>query len=58
MSFGYTAADFRESLNLLVAGEIDLTEWTKEIPLEEGQKAFEWMTGARGDTLKMILRVR
>jgi threonine dehydrogenase-like Zn-dependent dehydrogenase len=58
MSFGYTAADFRESLDLLVAGEIDLTEWTKEIPLEEGQKAFEWMTGARGDTLKMILRVR
>ena len=58
MSFGYTAADFRCSLDLLVAGEIDLTEWTAEMPLEEGQKAFERMTEARGDTLKMMLRVR
>ena len=58
MSFGYTAGDFRRSLNLLIAGEIDLTEWTAELPLEDGQKAFERMTNARCDTLKMILRVR
>ena len=58
MSFGYTAEDFRRSLDLLVAGEIDLTEWTVEMRLEEGQEAFEQMTDARGDTLKMILRVR
>jgi 2-desacetyl-2-hydroxyethyl bacteriochlorophyllide A dehydrogenase len=58
MSFGYTAEDFRHSLDLLVAGEIDLTEWTGEMPLKEGQKAFERMTDSRGNTLKMVLRVR
>jgi threonine dehydrogenase-like Zn-dependent dehydrogenase len=58
MSFGYTAEDFRYSLDLLIAGEIDLTEWTAEMRLEEGQEAFERMTGARGDTLKVMLRVR
>jgi 2-desacetyl-2-hydroxyethyl bacteriochlorophyllide A dehydrogenase len=58
MSFGYTATDFSRSLDLLIAGEIDLTEWTAEMPLEDGQKAFERMTGSRRDTLKMILRVR
>jgi threonine dehydrogenase-like Zn-dependent dehydrogenase len=58
MSFGYTPADFRRSLDLLAAGEIDLRPWTAEMPLEDGQKAFEKMTGLRGDTLKMVLRVR
>jgi threonine dehydrogenase-like Zn-dependent dehydrogenase len=58
MSFGYTAADFRRSLELLAAGEIDMAEWTTEMPLEDGQKAFERMTGSRGGTLKMVLRVR
>ena len=58
MSFGYTAADFKRSLDLLIAGEIDLTEWTAEMSLEDGQEAFERMTTSRGDTLKMILRVR
>jgi threonine dehydrogenase-like Zn-dependent dehydrogenase len=58
MSFGYTAADFRRSLDLLTAGAIDLSPWTAEMALEDGQKAFERMTGSRGDTLKMMLRVR
>jgi 2-desacetyl-2-hydroxyethyl bacteriochlorophyllide A dehydrogenase len=58
MSFGYTAEDFKRSLDLLIAGEIDLTEWTTEMPLEDGQTAFERMTGSRGDMLKMTLRVR
>jgi 2-desacetyl-2-hydroxyethyl bacteriochlorophyllide A dehydrogenase len=57
MSFAYTPADFERSLALLKAGEIDLTSWTIEMPLEEGQKAFERMTTAPGDTLKMLLRV-
>jgi threonine dehydrogenase-like Zn-dependent dehydrogenase len=56
MSFGYTAVDFRRSVDML--GEIDLRPWTAEMPLEEGQSAFERMTGCRGDTLKMVLRVR
>jgi 2-desacetyl-2-hydroxyethyl bacteriochlorophyllide A dehydrogenase len=57
MSFGYTPVDFRRSLDLLVAGEIDLRPWTVEMPLEAGQQAFEQMTSSRGDTLKMVLRV-
>ena len=57
MSFAYTPADFERSLRLLAAGEIDLTPWTVEMPLDEGQKAFDRMTSSPGDTLKMLLRV-
>ncbi|MGA2675122.1 MAG: alcohol dehydrogenase catalytic domain-containing protein [Terracidiphilus sp.] len=57
MSFGYTPVDFERSLKLLADGEIDLSPWTAELPLEEGQKAFDRMTGTPGDTLKMVLRV-
>lgn len=57
MSFAYTPVDFERSLQLLSAGEIDLTPWTVEMPLEEGQRAFDRMTAAPGDTLKMLLRV-
>ena len=57
MSFAYTPGDFERSLRLLAAGEIDLTPWTVEMPLDEGQKAFDRMTSSPGDTLKMLLRV-
>ena len=57
MSFAYTPVDFERSLALLKAGEIDLSPWTVEMPLEDGQKAFDRMTTAPGDTLKMLLRV-
>jgi 2-desacetyl-2-hydroxyethyl bacteriochlorophyllide A dehydrogenase len=57
MSFGYSEADFRRSLDLLIAGEIDLADRIAEMPLDDGQAAFERMTASRGDTLKMILRV-
>ena len=57
MSFAYTPVDFERSLALLKAGEIDLTPWTEELPLEHGQQAFDKMAGAPGDTLKMLLRV-
>jgi threonine dehydrogenase-like Zn-dependent dehydrogenase len=57
MSFAYTPADFERALKLLVDGEIDLSPWTVEMPLEEGQQAFDRMTTAPGDTLKMVLRV-
>lgn len=58
MSFAYTPVDFEQSLTLLKAGEIDLTAWTVEMPLEQGQQAFDRMTSAPGDTLKMLLRVQ
>jgi threonine dehydrogenase-like Zn-dependent dehydrogenase len=57
MSFAYTPVDFERSLALLKAGEIDLTPWTAEVPLEQGQQAFDLMTTAPGDRLKMLLRV-
>ena len=57
MSFAYTPVDFERSLALLKAGEIDVAPWTVEMSLDNGQQAFERMTTAPGDTLKMVLRV-
>jgi threonine dehydrogenase-like Zn-dependent dehydrogenase len=57
MSFAYTPADFERSLALLTAGEIDLTPWTVEMALEQGQEAFDRITTNPGDTLKIMLRV-
>ena len=57
MSFAYTPIDFERSLKLLSTGEIDLTPWTAEMPLEAGQQAFDKMTADPGTTLKMILRI-
>ena len=57
MSFAYTPADFERSLILLTSGEVDLRPWTAELPLEQGQQAFDRMTKAPADTLKMLLRV-
>jgi threonine dehydrogenase-like Zn-dependent dehydrogenase len=57
MSFAYTPADFERALELVTGGEIDLGEWTAEMPLEEGQKAFERMSTAPGATLRMVLKV-
>ena len=57
MSFAYTPADFERSLSLLIAGEIDLTPWTVEMALEQGQEAFDRISTDPGDTLKIMLRV-
>ncbi len=57
MSFAYTPVDFERSLALLTAGEVNISPWTVEMPLEQGQAAFDRMTSAPGDTLKMVLRV-
>ena len=57
MSFAYTPVDFERSLSVLTSGEIDLSPWTVEMPLEEGQQAFDHMTTTPGSTLKMLLRV-
>ena len=57
MSFAYTPGDFRRALDLLIAGEIDLTPWTAQLPLEKGQEAFEFITRSPGATLKMLLSV-
>ncbi len=57
MSFAYTPGDFARALQLLIDGEIDISPWTVELPLEQGQQAFDKMANAPGDTLKMLLRV-
>ncbi|HLV89006.1 MAG TPA: zinc-binding dehydrogenase [Candidatus Sulfotelmatobacter sp.] len=57
MSFAYTPIDFRRSLDLLIAGEVDLTPWTVCLPLEKGQEAFERMSQDPGLALKMMLQV-
>jgi 2-desacetyl-2-hydroxyethyl bacteriochlorophyllide A dehydrogenase len=57
MSFAYTPVDFKRSLDLLIAGEIDLTPWTSRMPLERGQEALERMSHSPGVSLKMMLEV-
>jgi threonine dehydrogenase-like Zn-dependent dehydrogenase len=57
MSFAYTPADFRRALDLLIAGEVDLTRWTEQLPLERGQEAMERIAHRPGTTLKMLLAV-
>ena len=57
MSFAYTPVDFRRSLDLLFAGEVDLTAWTVKMPLESGQQALDRMSQNPGVALKMMLEV-
>jgi 2-desacetyl-2-hydroxyethyl bacteriochlorophyllide A dehydrogenase len=57
MSFAYTPLDFRRALDLLIAGEIDLTRWTTRMPLEQGQEALARMSHSPGVALKMMLEV-
>lgn len=55
MSFAYTPIDFQRALGLITAGEIDLTKYCAELPLEKGQEAFEMITEHPGSTLKVML---
>jgi len=57
MSFAYTPLDFRRSLDLLIAGEVNLTSWTVKMPLERGQEALDQMSHDPGIALKMMLEV-
>jgi threonine dehydrogenase-like Zn-dependent dehydrogenase len=58
MSFAYSPGDFRRALDLLIAGEIDLSQWTTQMPLDQGQQAFDTIVHSPGSTLKMLLKVR
>jgi threonine dehydrogenase-like Zn-dependent dehydrogenase len=57
MSFAYTPVDFERSLDLLIAGTVDISRWTESMPLEQGQKALERMSQNPGSALKMLLEV-
>jgi len=57
MSFAYTPGDFQRALRLLISGVVDLTPWTEQLPLEEGQEALDKISHRPGTTLKMLLEV-
>lgn len=42
-SFGYTPQDFARALETLARGTASLERWTRCMPLDEGQRAFEAM---------------
>ena len=57
-SYGWTNDDFARALGLLAAGELDATGWITRVPLAEGQRAFEELTGAGGTApFKVVLEV-
>ncbi len=58
MSFAYTPADFERSVDLLVRGEIDISPFVEQLPLEEGQAAFNKITHSPGAVLKMMLSLK
>ncbi len=58
MSFAYTPADFERSVDLLVRGEIDISPFVEQLPLEEGQRAFDKITHTPGPVLKMMMSLR
>jgi 2-desacetyl-2-hydroxyethyl bacteriochlorophyllide A dehydrogenase len=55
MSFAYTPVDFELAVDLLERGVIHLGPFTQQLPIEQGQSAFETMAFAPGAVLKMIL---
>jgi 2-desacetyl-2-hydroxyethyl bacteriochlorophyllide A dehydrogenase len=57
-SFAYTPRDFEAAVRLVAARRFDLTPWTEERPLSDGQAAFAKMAHAPEDTLKLMLRVK
>ena len=57
MSFAYTPGDFRRALDLLIAGDVDLSKWTVKMPLDQGQQAFDSIVRSPGSTLKVLLGV-
>ena len=54
-SYAFTAADFARSKALIESGEIDLSEWTDTLPLEQGDAAFHRLTTDPGSTMKIVL---
>ncbi len=53
-SFAWTDQDFAHALALLAGGELRTEGWTTTMPLAEGQRAFEELTGG-GDAFKVVL---
>ncbi len=54
-SFVYTDADFARSKALIESGDVDLSRWTRSLPLESGQSAFDQLLTDPGPTMKIVL---
>ena len=54
-SFCYTPQEFARSKQLIENGDIDLSQWTEAMPLEQGQAAFDRLTTDPGSTMKIML---
>jgi threonine dehydrogenase-like Zn-dependent dehydrogenase len=56
-SFVYTDADFARSKALIETGDVDLSPWTINYPLAQGQEAFDKLLNDPGPTMKIVLTV-
>jgi 2-desacetyl-2-hydroxyethyl bacteriochlorophyllide A dehydrogenase len=56
-SYAWTDDDFARALELLADGELDATGWITRMPLEDGQRAFEELTGGGPARFKVVLEV-
>ena len=56
-SYAWTDDDFARALELLADGELDATGWITRMPLEDGQRAFEELTGGDPARFKVVLEV-
>ncbi len=54
-SFVYTDADFARSKTLIESGDVDLSRWTRSLPLDQGQAAFDQLLTDPGSTMKIVL---
>lgn len=54
-SFAYTRRDFAAALEVLTKREVDPSPYSRTMPLQRGQDAFEFLSGAPGATLKVLL---
>ena len=53
--YGYTAAHFAKSLELVAAKKVDVVSWVREFPLDEGAAVLERLVTAPGDLVKASL---
>ena len=53
-SYAWGDQDFGRAIELLADGALDPTGWITTMPLADGQRAFEDLTGS-GDSFKVVL---
>jgi L-iditol 2-dehydrogenase len=56
-SYAWTDDDFTRALELLGSGALDPAGWITRMPLQDGQRAFEELTGGDPGRFKVVLEV-